>query len=126
MVAHKIKKNTFKNNHFWPFWSKHDHFWRLFLIFSETIPCQELGFFALRSVHQDASFELSKTAFGQFFIFFILRGDPFDLGGSKSYPTWKKRSEKISKFFSSNQDAKWNKKMSGRSFVITCGVIGTL
>ena len=29
---------------------------------------------ALHSVQQDASFELSKTAFGQFFIFFIIRG----------------------------------------------------
>ena len=25
-----------------------------------------------------------------------------------------------------NQDAKWNKKMGGRIFVITCGIIGTL
>ena len=72
-------------------------------------------------MHQDASFELSKTVFGQFFIFFIIRGDPCDLGGSKSYPTWKKRSEKISKCFSSNQDEKWNKTMGGRSIVIICG-----
>ena len=40
-------------------------------------PYLELGFFALHSVHQDASFELSKTAFG----FFNIRGDPSDLGG---------------------------------------------
>ena len=33
------------------------------MIFSKTIPCKELGFFALRSVHQDASFEPSKTVF---------------------------------------------------------------
>ena len=46
-------------------------------------------------------------------------------GGSKSYQTWKKWSKKISKK-NSNPDAKWNKKMGGRSFVITCGVIGTL
>ena len=77
-------------------------------------------------MHQDASFELSKTVFGQFFIFFIIRGDPCDLGGSKNYPTKKKKiKKKIQKFFS-NQDAKWNKKMGGRIFVITCGVIGTL
>ena len=42
-------------------------------------------------MHQDASFELSNTAFGQFV---MMRGDPFDLGGSKSYPTWKKGEEK--------------------------------
>ena len=75
-------------------------------------------------MHQDASFELSNTAFGQFFIFFIIRGDPFDLRGSKSYPKWEKKIPKLKK--NSNQDAKWNKKMGGRSFVITCGVIGTL
>ena len=54
---------------------------RVFLEFLETILCKELRFFALHSVHQDASFELSKTAFGQFFGFFIKRGEPPDLGG---------------------------------------------
>jgi hypothetical protein len=55
---------------------------RFFLIFSETVLCRELRFFALHSVHQNPSFELSKSTFGQFF---TLRGDPFDLGGGKSY-----------------------------------------
>ena len=37
-------------------------------------------------MHQDASFELSKTSFGNFFIFFIIRGDPSDLLGGKNLP----------------------------------------
>ena len=35
----------------------------------------------LHSVHHEASFELLKTVFRQFFIFFIINGDPSDLGG---------------------------------------------
>ena len=34
-------------------------------------------------MHQDPSFKLSKTAFGQFFRFYIISGDPSDLGGVK-------------------------------------------
>ena len=34
-------------------------------------------------MHQNASFELSKTSFGHFSYFFIIRGDPSDLGGVK-------------------------------------------
>ena len=33
------------------------------MIFSETVLCRELGFLALRSVHQAASFELSESYF---------------------------------------------------------------
>ena len=34
------------------------------------------------SVHQDTSFELSKSTFWQYSLFFfIAKGDPFDLGG---------------------------------------------
>ena len=51
------------------------------MIFSETVIFKELGSFALRSVHQNASFELSKTAFRPFFKIFTIGGDPFDLGG---------------------------------------------
>ena len=72
-------------------------------------------------MHQGASSELSKT-----FHIFHHKGDPCDLGGLKSYPNWKKRFKKNPKKRISNQDAKLNKKMGGRSFVITCGVIGTL
>ena len=53
------------------------------MIFSETGLFKELGSFALRLVHQNASFEQSKTVFGQFFKIFTIRGDPSDLGGVK-------------------------------------------
>ena len=43
-------------------------------------------FFALHSVHQDASFGPSKTSFGHFFIIFIMRGDPSDFKGGKNLP----------------------------------------
>ena len=33
----------------------------------ENILCKEPGFFAQHSVHQDTSFELSKTVFGELF-----------------------------------------------------------
>ena len=57
---------------------------------SKTIPCKELGFFALHSVHQDASFELSNTTFEQFFRFFVIRG------GQKVTRHWKKDQNKNS------------------------------
>ena len=51
------------------------------MIFSESVHCKELGSLAMHSVHQDASFELSKTAFRQFFKILIIRGDTYYLGG---------------------------------------------
>ena len=42
-----------------------------------------MGSFALRSVHQSASFELWNTAFGQFLKIFTITGDPSDFGGVK-------------------------------------------
>ena len=49
------------------------------MILSVTVFFKGMGSFALRSVHQNASFELSNTAFGQFFKIFTIR----DLGGVK-------------------------------------------
>ena len=43
------------------------------------------GLFAMYSMHQDASFELSKSTFRQYFKIFIIRGDPCDFGGVKIY-----------------------------------------
>ena len=65
-------------------------------------------FFALHSVHQDASFELSKTVFGQFFKFFIIKG----VGGVQKLPNVEKKVEKIvikKKFFNRGQNGtrKW-------------------
>ena len=62
-LFHFVK--TSKDDHIWRFGGK-ALFFRLFLILSETVHCKDLRFFALRSVHQDFSFELSKTVFGQF------------------------------------------------------------
>ena len=50
-----LTKNTKKGN-----------FLMFYLIFSVTIFFKEMGSFALRLVHQSASFELSNTAFGYF------------------------------------------------------------
>ena len=60
----------------------------------------------LRSVHQDASFELSKTVFCHFFILFIIKGV-----------------EGVNKFLKQilYQGAKWNKKIGGICFIIICG-----
>ena len=43
--------------------TKNGIFGRFFLIFSVTVLFKEMGSLALRSVHQNASFELSNTAF---------------------------------------------------------------
>ena len=75
--------------------------------------------FCVAFSHQGASFELLKTVFGQLFIFFVRRG-------VQKLPDMEKKNPKIFQTKFSNQDAKWNKKMGGRSLVITCGVIGTL
>ena len=48
--------------------------------FKETILCKQLVFFALHSAHQDASCELSKTAFDNFH-FFHHKEAPFWFGG---------------------------------------------
>ena len=64
--------------------TKNGKFWRFFLTFSVTIILKEMGSFALRSVHQNGSFELSNTAFGQSLKLFAIRGDPSDLGGVKN------------------------------------------
>ena len=60
------------------------YFWRLFLFFSE-------------SVLSDASFELSKTAFGQIFKIFTIRRDTSDLGGGVKISGKEKTGSKIKK-----------------------------
>ena len=69
---------------------------------------------------------LKKSKIGKYFQNFHHKGGPLR---SKSYPTLKKKEKKRSKIISKKnlKDwTKWNKKMGGRSFIITCGVIGTL
>ena len=57
-------KNTQKigqNGNFWAILIVLDNFGQLFMIFSETILCRGLMLFALHSMHQTPSFELSKS-----------------------------------------------------------------
>ena len=119
-VHEKIKKNGKKLSVF----NKKcifDYFRQFFLIFSRTVLSRGLRFFALRSVSKNAYFELSKTTFGNIFKFFTIRGVPY---GQKV--TRRRKMVLIFFFFYLKNCTKWNKKMGGRSFVITCGVIGTL
>ena len=60
--------------------------------FLGNVLCKEMGFFALRSVHQDASIELSKTVFGQFL---IIRG----FGWVNKLPDMEKKVTKNSESF---------------------------
>ena len=79
-------------------------------------------------MHQDASVWLSKTTFGNFFIFFIIR-NPFELGkgggGQKVTQHGNNIEKKILKKVLKS-GGKMNKKMGGQTFVIKCGVIGKL
>jgi hypothetical protein len=59
----KKSRLTSKNDHVLTKTAKNGYFKGIFFILLATILYKELGFFALRSVHQDASVELSKTAF---------------------------------------------------------------
>ena len=66
-----------QNRHFW---GKLEFFEFFIIIFSVTVLGKDRCFFVLRSVPQDASFELSKTTFVKHFKFFAIR-DPIHLGG---------------------------------------------
>ena len=59
------------------FFVKNNKFLAVILIFSRTVLCRGLRFFALRSVSQNAYFQLSKTTFGNIFIFFTISGVPY-------------------------------------------------
>ena len=58
-------------------------FLEVFLDFLSNDSGKDLWFFALCSVPQDASFELSKPTFRRKFQLFTIKGDPFDLGGAR-------------------------------------------
>ena len=79
-VTEKIKKkhqNVPKTGSF----KENFHFLRFFVIFSVTILGKDLWFSALRSVPQDASFELSKSTFRKNFKFFTIGGTLLIRGG---------------------------------------------
>ena len=52
--------------------------------------------FPLHSVHQDASFELSKSTIGHF-LFLTIRGDPIDFGGVRALRAGKDLSKMVFK-----------------------------
>ena len=54
------------------------HFGGFFYFLCKVFFCKDLWFFALHSVPQDASFDLSKSTLRNNFIFFTIRGDPLD------------------------------------------------
>ena len=64
--------------------SKITFFGRFFLIVPETVVFRELRLFLLHLVHQNLSFVLSKSIIQQFFRFFTIRGDTFDLTQPKN------------------------------------------
>ena len=80
-VTEKITKNH-QNVQKWTFFGKFA-FWRLFLISSVMVLSKGLWFFALRSVHQDSSFELSKSTFGKKIQIFHPKEGPFGSWGVK-------------------------------------------
>ena len=86
MVSEKIKKNPKKITIFYRL-GQQRYFWEAFLEFFRNHNLLGAEVFALRSLHQDASFELSKTVFGQFFKFFIIRG----FGGVQKLPDVEKK-----------------------------------
>ena len=66
--------------------------------------CTESGFFALYLVHQNTSFQLSKSTFQLLFWFFTLKGDPYGFGVVKSYPEWKTYFQKFKKKYTERFD----------------------
>ena len=103
MSCFRKRKKKSKKYHFWPKRQKIVIFKGYFRFFQEPHFVKSWGFF--RCVQCIKTLLLSYQK----------------LGGSKNYPTWKKRSKKNSEK-NSNQGAKRNKKMGGRCHVITLGV----
>ena len=77
-VLKKIRKNCKKGPIFSEIFDSKVYF------FSITVHRNEFRFFALQSVHQYPSFELSNSTIRLFSIFTLVRGDPLDLGGGLS------------------------------------------
>ena len=86
-----------------------------FLAFFKSCTLKRAGFFVLHSVHQEASFELSKTAFGQFFKIFTIRGGKHFRPGEDEVKNLKEK-------LCWNQHDKTNKEMGGRSLTDKFGL----
>ena len=112
-----------KKSGIWQFWTffcpkRHTNF----TFFKNSSLKQVLVFFVLWSVHQNPENLKKKILF-----FSTIRGDPFWLRGvKKNSPHGKKRLKTFFFSININLGGKWNKKMVGRSCVITCGEMGTL
>ena len=91
MVSEKIKENLPKITIFCRFGPKRYSF-DVFHDFFRNYNLLGAKVFSLHPVHQDASFELSNTIFGQFFQFFIMRG----IGGDQKLPNVEKKVKKDS------------------------------
>ena len=75
----KSRKTRIRVHFFWSFLTVKSYFFK-------NGPSEWVLVYALQSVHQDASFELSNGTIRWFSIFTLVRGDPFNLGGSERYP----------------------------------------
>ena len=71
----------------------------------------------MRSVHQGASFELSKTVLEQLLKNCIIKG----VEGVQKLPDMEKKVKQVRRRKNLNKGAKRNKKMGGKKFVIICG-----
>ena len=82
--------------------------------------CRGPWVFALRSVSQNALFELSKTIFRNVFNFLSMRGVPYRQKVTGAEKKVKKKFQKKNL----KDWTKWNRKMGGRSCFITSGAFG--
>ena len=110
----KKKKRCSKKYHFWP---KQQQILIVFFLLQEPYFVKSWVFFALCSVHQNTSFELSQTVFWTIFQIF----HHMVIWRDQKVTRHRKRSKKIPQK-NSNRGAKRNKKMGGWSHVITFGV----
>ena len=99
----KKSRKTAKNYHFF----KIDNFCQFFWIFSETVVFRDMRFFALHSVHQNPSLELSNSTIRQIFLFFSIKG-----GKSQTLTTPLKLGENLKLnffwiFSQKDQESRW-------------------
>ena len=104
-----------KNVNFWGFcWFFKELFYVKNWVFWQCIQC-------IRTLHLIYQIQRLEN-----YSYFSSYGGTLLFGGFKTVPDMEKSSKKVSKLKISNPDAKWNNKKGSRSFVITCGVRGTL
>ena len=107
------QKNTFKNNHFWPFWSKHYHFWRLFLFFFRNHTFSRAGVFCVAFSASGGFFWAIKNSFLTIFPIFHHKGGPLWFRTSKKLTTPLKMAENWKQKYFCEQNYKWIKNPDG-------------